>query len=981
MIRSQSTIDEYGVNVRVLLRPDASIIVIQTSNSYLLTYSVNFSTQARVFQQHVDYSQARRQSLIRQYGVDESLGLREVSLRFRRAIRIDAGINAVLAVEDELIVATSKPSAVQCIRWTPDESGSHTSTELLSKMDWMNGKASIVSIVYDRAMNLSVWVTHDGRAFAVQRLKKQRLETSSLDEQVELLSTNAVNGRLFRGFCFHDPERSEFSAVKTAINARFSLLAISCANAEILVFAAKNYSGNVPLSHKMQMPGSMALTGKITHLTWSPDGYCLFAGFEKGWATWSVFGKQGASSFNVNRSMAETNNEKWLLGISNAAWTSGGSELLLTSWRDPRIWKLEMSRNAAVGCFSCANFVRALLQTPSELVIYRGHDMPDLTSISNEAPLWLHVQFPQSYLNNQWPIRACVISQDGRYVAVAGRRGLAHYSVQSNRWKTFSNFAAENSFTVRGGLTWVGHILIAATESEGSYELRLYSRDADLGHTSALHIEPLSSPAIFIGPSGEDSLLVYTYENVLYHYVVTLTPRGANLTPVGQIAFHGVVRAPTRVRSVSWILPESQLRTGDPSRDVEFATVLFLVDDKLVLLQPTRTPEGALKYDMRVVAQKVEYYILMRDQLSFNFSYPVDESLPPTPAPDAILNRAHHRLRDSLWTFGGDNLRMWSEVQDVLSDAPPTDASVPASDMLSIPVDFYPLSILLTKGIVLGIEAELIQRRDVNFVLIRSEIRTHLFLPYILRHRICSDGDIASALALASQYEHLSYFPHALEVLLYNVLDDEANQKMISKNGEAAAQSLLPALLSFLQTSLSPTAYLSTIVQCVRKTELSHWQTLFAHLPNPVALFEQALELDDLKTASGYLIVLHGFEEGQDELDTGMLEEYVLRLMGLARKQADFELCAELARFMIALDPKGGALQRVIDKVGFRRGEGTLEGAGKNFGLGLEILQTSRRTRLVGEGKGTVETESLTALPPTSAGSGDDYFSASPGEY
>lgn len=947
--------------------------MIQTANDYLFTYSVEFSPDGRVYQQQIDHNQTRRQSLIRQFGVDESAGLREVNVRFRRAIKIDAGINAALALDDELLVSTAKPPAVQCIRWAPDENGSQTTAEVLSKMDWISKKVPVIDMVYDRAMGLYVWLAQDGRAYAVQRRKHARSHSASSVESNGTGRSASSNNRLFQGYCFHEAANHGLEAIGAAINARFSLLAISCANGEIRVYAAKNYAGNIPFSHQMHMPGSVAVTGKVNCLTWSPDGYCLFAGFEKGWASWSVFGKQGASSFTANISIAETNQEKWLLDVSSASWTSGGSEILLTSTDDDRIWKLEMSRSAAIGCFSCANFVRALLQTPLELIIYRGHDMPDLTSISNEASLWLHAPFPKAYTHNQWPVKSCVISQDGRYVAIAGRRGLAHYSVQSGRWKTFANPVAENSFAVRGGLAWVGHILIAATESEGSYELRLYSRDKDLGSSSVLHIETLPAPIIFIGPSGEDSLLVYTYDNVLYHYIVNLTPKGANIVPVGQIAFHGVVRAPTRVRSVSWVLPDSQLRNGDPSRDVEFASVLFLVDDKLVLLQPARTVQGDLKYDMRVIAQHVEYYILMRDQMYFNFASLGDESMPSTPSPGMVFNssRAHHILRDSLWTFGGAGLRAWGDVREVLRST--SDEALVRKDMLSIPVDFYPLSILLTKGIVLGIEAEIIQRRDVNFAMLRSVIRTHLFIPYIFRHRICDEEDMESALALAHQYEHLSYFPHALEILLHNVLDDEADRKHDEDADSASQGPLLPAVLSFLQASLPPEGYLSTIVQCVRKTELTSWHTLFAHLPTPVALFEQALQLDDLKTATGYLIVLQGLEEEEEDFDTRRLEEYVVRLMNLARQQNDFELCAELARFMIALDPRGAALRRVIDQVGFRNGTATDNNAPREIGLGLEIPKRG------GKADGILKAGENSRPPSTRSSA--DYFSSSPGVY
>ena len=59
---------------------------------------------------------------------------------------------------------------------------------------------------------------------------------------------------------------------------------------------------------------------------------------------------------------------------------------------------------------------------------------------------------------------------------------------------------------------------------------------------------------------GQDSLLAYTYENVLYHYLINASSADVTLVQVGQIALHGIVRAPARVRAVSWILPDHQLR-------------------------------------------------------------------------------------------------------------------------------------------------------------------------------------------------------------------------------------------------------------------------------------------------------------------------------------------------------------------------------------------------------------------------------------
>lgn len=88
----------------------------------------------------------------------------------------------------------------------------------------------------------------------------------------------------------------------------------------------------------------------------------------------------------------------------------------------------------------------------------------------------------------------------------------------------------------------------------------MYSREPALDNACILHADSLPSPIVHISLSGDDSLLVYTYENILYHYVLAATPGGVELVQVGQIAFHGIIRAPARVRAISWVLPDSQTR-------------------------------------------------------------------------------------------------------------------------------------------------------------------------------------------------------------------------------------------------------------------------------------------------------------------------------------------------------------------------------------------------------------------------------------
>jgi len=638
------------------------------------------------------------------WGPGEGSGVRDVSVRFRMVIKVDAGIESALALDDELVVATRKPAAVQCIRWTPDSTGSQTRTEIMSRMGWVEKKVSIVEMTHDRPMNLATWITNDGRAYAVQRQQARSDGDNSDDTESK---------RLFKGHCFHVPQSPGGHAVKAVINARFSLIAVGCADGTIQVYSVRDYAGNIALSHAQQMPVSVSATGAFTSLSYSPDGYCLFAGFEKGWAVWSMFGKLGSHSFGVDESIADGNGEQWLKGVTGASWIGGGSEMLLVGPPHEAVWSLEMAKSAVTGCYNEANVFRTVLQTPTAVMVYRGYDLPDLTSISAEPFLWHTAKVPPTYLLNQWPIRQTVISPDGRYVAVAGRRGLAHYSVNSGRWKTFVNEEMENEFQVRGGMCWYQHILVAAVESNRTYEIRLYSRETALDSSHVLYTHQIPAPVVLVTTSGDDSLLVYTYENLLYHFIFTPWADSVRLVQVGQIAFHGIVRSPARVRGLSWILPESQLVDGDPSQDVAVASVIFLVDGKLVLLTPSLNDEGQLKYDMRIIAQNVEYHASMRDQPLLNMSRP-SKGTPLSHRPAA--------LRDSLWVFDGLEVKAWTSMKEVL-EAAPSDGGKELPMPVSIPVDFYPLSILLEKGIILGVESDLVQRRDVTFSFFHFAIR------------------------------------------------------------------------------------------------------------------------------------------------------------------------------------------------------------------------------------------------------------------
>jgi hypothetical protein len=135
---------------------------------------------------------------------------------------------------------------------------------------------------------------------------------------------------------------------------------------------------------------------------------------------------------------------------------------------------------------------------------------------------------------------------------------------------------------------------------------------------------------------------------------------------------------------------------------------------------------------MRVIVQNVEYYVSMRDQ-PFIGSDPQRHGKAGDQTPEETL-------RNSLWIFDGSELRAWADMDPVLK-AISGESTRELPPMVPIPVDFYPLSTLLGKSIVLGVESDLVQRRDVSFSFFRFSIRVSLMKYVAPPHFRClTDG-------------------------------------------------------------------------------------------------------------------------------------------------------------------------------------------------------------------------------------------------
>ena len=81
----------------------------------------------------------------------------------------------------------------------------------------------------------------------------------------------------------------------------------------------------------------------------------------------------------------------------------------------------------------------------------------------------------------------------------------------------------------------------------------------ELTSQNILHREILPAPVVILS-IVDNSLLVYTADNTLHHYLIVPTADSIKLHLCGSITFAGVISSPGSVRMLSWMIPTVQKR-------------------------------------------------------------------------------------------------------------------------------------------------------------------------------------------------------------------------------------------------------------------------------------------------------------------------------------------------------------------------------------------------------------------------------------
>lgn len=119
------------------------------------------------------------------------------------------------------------------------------------------------------------------------------------------------------------------------------------------------------------------------------------------------------------------------------------------------------------------------------------------------------------------------------------------------------SYRGSRGFEVVSGL--VSHTPLSSNAFDSYPQIRLYSRDLELTNQNVLHREVIQTPVIVLS-LVDNSLLVYTADNTLSHYLIVPTAATITLQFCGSITFDGIIATPSAVRVLSWMIPSAQKR-------------------------------------------------------------------------------------------------------------------------------------------------------------------------------------------------------------------------------------------------------------------------------------------------------------------------------------------------------------------------------------------------------------------------------------
>lgn len=715
-----------------------------------------------------------------------------------------------------------------------------------------------------------------------------------------------------------------------AVNNKYRLMAFGCASGSVQVYTIDNTTGAMLLSHKLELtakqyPDIWNKTGAVKLIRWSPDNSAVIVTWEYGGLSlWSVFGAQLICTLGGDFAYRSDGTKKDPLKINSMSWGAEGYHLWVISGFGSQHTQIDTDLGSAVKEPSILlfQFIKSVLtvnpcMSNQEQVLLQGEDRLYLNC--GEASQTQHLKYSSARAermprhekspftdgglespglstllgHRHWHVvQFSAIDKLGQNIAVAGKFGFAHYSLLTKKWKLFGNITQEQNMIVTGGLAWWNDFMVLACYnlSDRQEELRIYLRTSNLDNAFA-HVTKVPIETLLLSVF-RDMVVVFRADCSICLYSIERKSDGSNTTAsvqvLQEVSMSRYIPHPFLVVSVTLTSVSTEngitLKMPQQARDAE--SIMLNLAGQLIMMQRDRSGPQIREKDSNPSQRKL---------LPF---------CPPVVLAQSVenvwttcrANKQKRHLLEALWlSCGGAGMKVWLPLF-------PRDHRKPHSFlsqriMLPFHINIYPLAVLFEDALVLGAVNDTLlydslytrnsarEQLEVLFPFCVVERTSQIYLHHILRQLLVRNlGE--QALLLAQSCAALPYFPHVLELMLHEVLEEEATSR------EPIPDPLLPTVAKFITEF---PLFLQTVVHCARKTEYALWNYLFAAVGNPKDLFEECLMAQDLDTAASYLIILQNMEV------PAVSRQHATLLFNTALEQGKWDLCRHMIRFLKAI--------------------------------------------------------------------------------
>uniref|UniRef100_A0A6Q2YDY7 Protein RIC1 homolog n=1 Tax=Esox lucius TaxID=8010 RepID=A0A6Q2YDY7_ESOLU len=919
-IESAKAASQFGFYQQAEWKPDDSMIAVAAAKGYILLFDVVGGGEDKYLYEPVYPKGSPRVKVTPGYKEEQCAPA--LSLEMKRPIDLEAPITSIQSLQEDLLVSTAD-GYLHILHWDGVANGRKA--------------VSLCTVPF----SLDLQSARGGPSLDLEGVHIRDLEYClTLDGFAAVLD----DGRL--GFI--TPVASGFTADQlqgvwaadvtdgtcVAVNNKYRLMAFGCASGSVLVYTIDTTTGSMQLSHKLELtpkhyPDVWNKTGAVKLIRWSPDYSVAMVTWEcGGLSLWSVFGAHLICTLGEDFAYRSDGTKKEPIKVTSMCWGAEGYHLWVITSKEEQagILQFHFIKSALTVNPCTSNQEQVLLHGEDRLYLTCGdpaqvpsgspegarpphtphpHNLPHCregsplrhppgpspgsTSQGLSTLLghkhWHVVQIHSTYLESNWPIRFAAIDTAGQCIAVAGRRGFAHYSMATRKWKLFGNITQEQNMTVTGGLAWWKDFVVVACYNfiDQLEELRLYLRSSNLDNAFA-SITKLQSNTLLLNVF-RDTIILFRADCSICLYSIERRHDGPNpsasVTLLQEVSMSRYIPHPALVVSVTLtsVRTETGITLKAPQQACMAESIMLNLAGQLIMLQRDRSgPQVREKEDQKKLLPFSPPIVLAQ----------CVENVWTT----CRSNRKKRHLLEALWLSCGEaGMKVWLPLF-------PRDHRKPHSFlsrriMLPFHINIYPLAVLFEDALVLGASNETVlydglqgrEPLEVAFPYCTVERTSQIYLHHILRQLLVRNlGE--QALLLAQSCAALPYFPHVMELMVHVVLEEEATSR------EPIPDPLLPTVAKFITEF---PLFLQTIVHCARKTEYALWNYLFAAVGNPKDLFEECLMAQDLDTAASYLIILQNMEV------PAVSRQHATLLFNTALEQGKWDLCRHMIRFLKAI--------------------------------------------------------------------------------